>query len=114
MRQLEGTAPAEPVLEVRVLRILRAARIEPPVRQHEVVIAGRRYRIDLAWPDVKVGVECEGYAVHGRRRAYVPDRTRLANLVGAGWRLIPVTWEQTKDYRKLVSLVQLTLLEAAS
>jgi len=62
----------------------------------------------------KVGIECEGYATHGRRRAFAPDRSRLADLVGAGWRIIPVTWEQTDDPQRLGALVHHTLLEAAS
>jgi hypothetical protein len=111
---LDGTAPAESVLEVRVIRILRAAGTAPPVRQFEVVVGGRRFRIDLAWPAMKVGIECEGYTTHGRRQAFVPDRSRLADRVGAGWRIIPVTWEQTGDPKRLGALVHHTLLEAAS
>lgn len=113
MRRLESTGPAESVLEVRVIRILRDGGVPDPVRQHVVLIDGRRLRIDLAWPDVKVGIECEGYAVHGQRRAFAPDRSRLADVVSHGWRIIPVTWEQTEAPARLVSTVRRTLLEAA-
>ncbi len=113
-REFEGSAPTESRLEVRVLRILRNAGIATPVRQFEVILGRRRYRIDLAWPDLKVGIECEGYSVHGRRRAYVPDRVRLAAVVGAGWRIVPVTWEQTKAPEELAAVVNSALREAAS
>jgi hypothetical protein len=39
---------------------------------------------------------------------------RLGALTVAGWRILPVTWEQTKVREELASLVKATLLEAAS
>jgi very-short-patch-repair endonuclease len=114
LRLLDGTKPAESILEVKVLRVLRSAGIPAPMRQYDVVVNGRRYRIDIAWPALRVGIECEGFAVHGRRSAYVPDRKRLGALKAAGWRIIPVTWEQTAVPTELASVVKQTLPEAAS
>jgi very-short-patch-repair endonuclease len=91
-----------------------AAGVAAPVRQFEVIVGGRRFRVDLAWPAMKVGIECEGYTTHGRRRSFVPDRSRLADLVAVGWRIILVTWEQTGDPERLGALVHHTFLEAAS
>jgi very-short-patch-repair endonuclease len=110
---LDGNPASESMLEVKVARILRSARLPASERQHEVVLNGRRYRIDFAWPALRFGLECEGFAVHGRRRAFGPDRARLGELVAAGWRILSVTWEQTKEPGQLVSLVKNSLIAAA-
>jgi very-short-patch-repair endonuclease len=63
-----------------------------PQRQYRVSIAGRRYRLDFAWPELRVGLECDGWEHHGRRSAFAPDRARLAEFAAAKWRVLPVTW----------------------
>jgi very-short-patch-repair endonuclease len=62
-----------------------------PQRQYQVSIAGRRYRLDFAWPELRVGLECDGWEHHGRRSAFAPDRARLAEFAAAKWRVLPVT-----------------------
>jgi very-short-patch-repair endonuclease len=76
-----------------VWRLLRCAGLRP-VRQFEVRCDGRRYRLDFAWPILKVAVEADGYATHGGRRAFVRDRKRLADLAAAGWLVITITWDE--------------------
>jgi very-short-patch-repair endonuclease len=79
------------VLEVEVVRAIRGADLPRPCFQFEVVIEGTPYRLDLAWPDHRVAVECDGFSAHGRDR-FEQDRTRRAALVAADWHVIPVTW----------------------
>ena len=88
----EGPAAASK-LETRVRRLLHGAGLRP-MQQYEVVVAGRRYRLDFAWPELRVAVEPDGYSVHGARAAFERDRRRWADLTAAGWRLVPVTWRQ--------------------
>ncbi len=109
-----GGAAAESRLETRVRRALHGAGLRP-VGQHEVVVAGgRRYRLDFAWPDLRVAVEPDGYSVHGRRGAFERDRRRWADLTAAGWRIIPVTWAQvTGRPVEFLERVQATLAAAA-
>jgi very-short-patch-repair endonuclease len=84
-----GEGPAsESRLETRVRRVLHGAGLRP-VRQHPVVVDGRRYRLDFAWPDLRLAVEPDGYAAHGSRAAFERDRRRWADLTSAGWRLVP-------------------------
>lgn len=107
-------APVERKLEQKIWRLLRNAGLRP-VRQHEVRIGAKKYRLDFAWPILKVGVEGEGYAAHGGRMAFVRDNRRRADLVGAGWRVVPVTWEDvTSDPEGVVERVGRALLEAAA
>jgi len=85
---LEGRPAAESILEVRVARLLRAAAVPEPVRQHPVGVFGFNYRLDFAWPDQRVALECDGREFHDFQR----DRVRWRRLVAAGWRIVPVTW----------------------
>lgn len=106
-------APLESRLEVKVWRLLRDAGLRP-VRQYEVRCAGERYRLDFAWPRLKVAVEAEGYRAHGGRVAYVKDRQRVAALVAEGWIVVPVTWEDcTTQPQVVIDRVRAALRRAA-
>jgi very-short-patch-repair endonuclease len=106
-------APLESRLEVKVWRLLRDIRPRP-VRQFAVAVGGRKYRLDFAWPALHVAVEADGFSAHGYRRAFVADRRRLADLVGAGWTVIPVTWEDCmRDPDGLAWRINTVLLRAA-
>ena len=61
---LEGAAPSESRLEVKVARLLRLSPLPAPVRQHRVRSQGRRYRLDFAWPELRLALECDGRAFH--------------------------------------------------
>jgi very-short-patch-repair endonuclease len=105
-------APLESRLEVKVWRVLRAAGLRP-VRQFEVRCEGVSYRLDFAWPRLKVAVEADGFRAHGGRVAHVADRRRLTALVAAGWSVILVTWEEiTSNPDRVVERVRSTLLRA--
>jgi len=85
---LDGSIACESVLEVKVARLLRAARMPEPVKQYRVRIFGRLYRLDFAWPRLRVALECDGRAFHEFQR----DRTRWRHLGASGWKVLPVTW----------------------
>ena len=72
-------------------------------RQYPVVVAGRRYVLDRAIPALKLGVEWNGYAYHGRRSNFDRDSFRRADLMAAGWELIEVT--SNWDPERLVAVV---------
>ena len=55
---LDGEAPAESVLEVRVARRLRKTTLAEPVRQFRIRSFGHGYRVDFAWPAERVVLEC--------------------------------------------------------
>ena len=106
-------APLEYKLEVKLWRLLRKAGLRP-VRQFEVRCGGKKFRLDFAWPILKVGVEGHGFAAHGGRLAHVRDTRRLAELVGAGWRVVPVTWEEcTQAPDAAIDRIRGALLRAA-
>jgi very-short-patch-repair endonuclease len=94
-----GDGPAmESTLEAVVWTILVEAGVRMPMRQHWVNVPGGRYRLDFAWPDVKVAVECDGFDAHGSTRArFGKDRARYSELVASGYRVLPVTWSAARQ-----------------
>ncbi|MGH2705110.1 MAG: hypothetical protein ACRDJ4_08445 [Actinomycetota bacterium] len=86
------SAPAESALEVEVIRLLRRAGLPEPVRQREVRSGGHVIaRVDLAYVDQRIAIECDGYRYHSGRAAWQRDRDRLNALGDLGWRVMHAT-----------------------
>lgn len=51
-----------------------------------------RYEVDLAFSEQRVAVEVDGWATHGRRRAFEADRARDLELAARGWLVVRLTW----------------------
>jgi hypothetical protein len=64
-------------------------------RQLRVGVKGRRYRVDQAIPELGLAVEWVGSEFHGQRARFGRDRTRISDLVPAGWDVVEVTAEWT-------------------
>jgi very-short-patch-repair endonuclease len=108
-----GCAALESKLEVKIWRLLRRARLRP-VRQFDVRCGARTYRLDFAWPPLKVTVEGEGFDAHGTRAAFVGDRQRRADLAAHGWVVLPATWDDcVRDPDRLIERIRAALLRAA-
>jgi hypothetical protein len=102
-----GYDPGGSDRERQVARTLIAAGLPTPVPQHRVVVAGRTFRLDLAYPAARVGLEFDGWDTHGTFEAFHGDRERARLLVAAGWRLLHVTARTTpadlvRDVRALL------------
>ncbi|MDQ3964414.1 MAG: DUF559 domain-containing protein [Actinomycetota bacterium] len=106
----DGERPAESPLEVRVRRLLAAAKLPPPVRQHPVVAAGSHYRIDLAYPATRVAIEVDGYRWHSSRLNWDADYTKLAALQAEGWQVVRATYELARNRQDLLLDAVLTVL----
>jgi very-short-patch-repair endonuclease len=78
-------APAESDLETEMLQLMRRAGLPDPARQHEVVVAGRRFRVDLAYPELMIAIEVDGDEPHFGARATDYDSTRDGLLQLGGW-----------------------------
>lgn len=109
-----GNAPAlESRLEVRIWRLLRSAGLRP-VRQHKITYEAKTYRLDFAWPSLRVAIEGVGFSVHGRRQANERDNARLAALAARGWVIVPVTWRRVTEDAAGVLEDIVTALRSAS
>jgi very-short-patch-repair endonuclease len=72
---------SESDLETVYDQTLRHYGVELPVRQHPV----GRFRLDRAYPDIKLFVELDGYGAHGTWEAFIQDRHRQNVIVGQDW-----------------------------
>lgn len=94
-----------------VATALVQAGLPRPVLQHEVRIRGRRYRIDLAYPDPRLAIELDG-SVHLRRDVWEADHARQNALMLSGWTVLRFTWRDYLDHRsRLVTEVRSALKE---
>lgn len=94
--------PLESPLETLVWRIILSTGVRLPERQYWIVAAGDRYRLDFAWPDLKFGLECEGFEGHGGFVEWRKGRTRDAEVATLRWRVVPVTWHAATRERERV------------
>lgn len=78
-----------------MLRVLVAAGLDAPVQQYRVRLAGRSFRLDLAYPAAKLAIELDGWAFHSSRSAFDADRARANAFVAAGWTLLRFTSRST-------------------
>ena len=97
--------------ERRLLRLVREARLPPPVAN--VPLCG--YKVDLLWPAQRLVVEVDGYPFHGHRAAFERDRRKDQALVAAGYRVIRVTGRQLRHepYAVIARIAQALAREAA-
>ena len=93
-----------------VQRILAAHSVPTPVLQHEVRVAsGRTYRLDMAWPDLMLGLECHSRRYHFGALKEAADHRRDLELSGIGWETLYMTWEHRKHPDQFVPLLAQTI-----
>lgn len=88
---------AESPQESRLRWIAVAAGLPPPSLQVEVVTRVGRYRLDMAYEELKVGIEYDGEG-HAGRPAMRRDRTRHNALDEHGWRMLYFTDIDVDDH----------------
>ncbi|MEI4272837.1 DUF559 domain-containing protein [Klenkia sp. LSe6-5] len=94
---------AESPQETRLRLPLHACGLPAPVAQQRIrTRAGRRRRLDFAWPEVRFAVEYDGDHHLGR---LPEDRTRLNELQELGWRVFYVTKDQLRDLPALIAAI---------
>ena len=95
--RISGYHPGDSELESRVRRAIIASGLPEPVRQLRVVVDGRVYRLDLAYPAVMLAIEVDGFEYHRGRDVFDRDRVRQKDLVRAGWTVLRFTSESSDD-----------------
>jgi very-short-patch-repair endonuclease len=83
--RLDHHDETESGLEMRVLRAIVAAGLPEPEQQYRVQVGDRWRRIDLAYPNLKLAIEVDGWMHHGARSAFDADRARENELEIIGW-----------------------------
>jgi very-short-patch-repair endonuclease len=83
--RLQQHDETESGLEMRVLRAIVGTGLPEPAQQYRVQIGDRWRRIDLAYPELKLAIEIDGWVHHGARSAFDADRARENELEIIGW-----------------------------
>jgi very-short-patch-repair endonuclease len=90
------SAPTQSEMEDLFIRMVRSSDIPEPIPQFPVELRNETIHIDFAYPGVRLGIECDGYAWHMDRDAFERDRYRDAELQLLGWRILRLTWAQLR------------------
>ena len=75
-----------------------------PELQFELARGRRWHRLDLAWPEYRLGVEFDGLEAHMTREQLAADRDRHNWFTDEGWRLLHFT--AVDVYRLHVAMVR--------
>lgn len=103
----EGDMP-EGVAEMRMVRRLLANGQPKPILQYQVRDPTGRFlaRLDAAYPEVRVGLEMNGFRWHATPLGYSRDQERLRRLAALGWLVLPATpLDLAGDGRELATQV---------
>jgi hypothetical protein len=88
----------ESVLELHGWRALETLPIPAPERQVELVCGdGLRVRMDLAWPDLRLGLDWNGRRWHDTPARRRTTRARHASIENTGWRHLMYGWSDVHD-----------------
>lgn len=94
-------SPQETRLRMLILRShLPAPVAQFTIRDREGFIG----RVDFAWPEHRVVVECDGLW-HADNRQFARDRQRLNRLRAAGWQVVFVTAAMLHQPEKLIAMI---------
>ena len=105
----------ESALEAKTWLLVQRSGLPLPRRQYPVSLPGGRYRLDFAWPEQRIALECDGWEHHGRQSAFAPDRARLAEFAAARWHVLPVTWHAvTKEPARVERWLRSALRDPSS
>jgi len=102
--------PTDNAFEDRMRALIARAGLPQPIAQYPFA----SYRLDFAWPGLKVAVETDGWGTHGRRAAFEDDRAKDAMLLAAGWRVLRVTWRRLAREPLLVAAQLAAVLAQAT
>lgn len=101
-----GPALTRSEAEERFLALVRRAELPEP--EANVEVAG--FPVDFLWRSAGLVAEIDGFAYHSSRARFERDRRRDAVLVGAGFRVIRVTWRQlVRKHEALIASLGLAL-----
>ena len=88
--------------ERRGHRLLRGAHLTGWRSNHPVVIAGRLYHVDIAFPGARLAIEIDGRLHERDLELFESDRWRQNALVQAGWRVLRFTWSMLVNHPDVV------------
>lgn len=95
LRALEiSTGSAESALESISLAAIALAGLPRPEQQVEVVVGGRRYRLDFYWRDLRIGGEADGRGKYVGPDDLWAEKQRQDALASVGIGLVRWGWDE--------------------
>jgi very-short-patch-repair endonuclease len=79
------------VAEGAFRRAIVGAGLPEPVPQHRVLVEGRAFYLDFAWPERRVALEVDSYRWHSGPQSFSRDFVRVNRLATLGWRVLRAT-----------------------
>lgn len=95
--RIVGYRPDDSDFETRMNAEWDRMGLPPAQRQYRVRCGNKTYRLDVAIPDTKIGIEWESLAHHGTRSGIDNDSNRRADLTAAGWVILSFTWNSQPE-----------------
>lgn len=91
--------PAIGLFNREVAESLFAVGVPYPRMEHRILnpLGGTLSQVDLCWPELRICVEFDGFAVHGRREQSNKDRRTRGRLRELGWTVFEVTYDNWKS-----------------
>jgi len=83
-------------------RLFRAEGITGWVANYPLPLLGVVYYLDLAFPEIKLALEIDGWAYHSSAMAFERDRWRPNDIVLAGWRVLRFTPKMLDEQPQVV------------
>jgi very-short-patch-repair endonuclease len=69
------------------------------------------YKIDVAFPELKIALETDGWAFHSDPEAFRRDRQRQNYLILQGWQVLRFTWLDLVEYpERVISAIRSAIL----
>ena len=105
---------AESPMESQLRAVLVLGGLPPPVANHPVRLPGVRtgYRIDLAYPRERIGLEFQG-GYHHDVIQWRADMTRASRLRAHGWEIVELNYRDLDDQVELVDRIGRVLASRA-
>jgi len=95
--------------ERRLLHFIEDHSLRKPERQYVVSGDGGETvaRVDFAFPDLMVAVECDGRKHHFGKDDWESDLVRRSRLAAMGWRVVHISWDMLANRpQELLKLLQ--------
>lgn len=93
--RIEGYDPGDSTLEARIRRLIDTHGFPAPVQQFRVATGLAKYRLDFAYPEVRVFLEGDGFGWHRFASDLDSDARRQNDLVLEGWTPLRFTWRMS-------------------
>ena len=91
VRRVKESEAGESTPEIRLINALANAGLPIPTPQYWVRIDGERFRLDAAYPELRLGLEYQGFDPHRSRSAFDRDYRRDRLLTRDGWTILYFT-----------------------